>query len=114
MKERENMTNRLIQLIQERIGSVASEFNGMDLTPEPLRKLKGGWKKTTSLYRHLEGKQGIYFILQNENLDSVVYVGRTSDGKREKALADRLWGHLESKSSVRQKLQSENISLDDC
>ncbi len=35
------MTNRLIQLIPERIGFVTSEFDRKDLTPEHLHKLKG-------------------------------------------------------------------------
>jgi|GEM_PF-4579177 len=108
------MTNLLIRLIQERIGVVTSEFNVMDLTPEPIRKLKGVKGETTLLYGRLKQKQGIYFVLQNEGVDSVVYIGRTGDGDKENGLADRLWGHLESNSSVRQKLQSENINLDDC
>jgi hypothetical protein len=108
------MTSQLVQMIQERIGLVTSEFNAMELTPEPIRKLKGGKGETTLLYARFKHRQGIYFILRNEDLNSVVYIGRTGDGDKENGLADRLWGHLESNSYLRQRLQTENINLDGC
>src|SRR5258707_14640319 len=111
-----NMTDRIAQLFYERTGLFVSDFGSLilDGIPSPLCKLKGGWNETTELYERLSNKQGIYFILKTPKLEDVVYIGRTSDGKKERGLADRLWGDLSSCSTVRRRLQEKKIILDDC
>jgi hypothetical protein len=57
--------------------------------------------------------QGIYAITNAED-GSVIYVGKTNDGTKEKGVADRIWGHSAKGSDLQSALGITQEEFDSC